>query len=105
VLAPTKINTTIEFRSISASKRHVVATGVGTAQPPYEHWKEEDETVDPDATKQYTEEEPEKYLYPLYFPPPAPAERERKRPTLAGDKGGEEEHAEAEKEEAGKGDD
>jgi len=104
VLIPTKINTVIEFRSISASKRHVVATGVGNAQPPYEHWKEEDETVDPDATKQYTEEEPEKYLYPLYFPPSAPAERERRK-QAADNKGGEEGHAEAEKEETGKGDD
>jgi len=80
VLVPTKINTNIEFRSIAAGKRHVVAIGVGNGQPPYENWNEEDENVDPDASKQYAEDDPEKYLYPLYFPPPSQG-RERKKPT------------------------
>jgi len=58
----------------------VVAIGVGNGQPPYENWNEEDENVDPDASKQYAEDDPEKYLYPLYFPPPSQG-RERKKPT------------------------
>jgi len=78
VLLPTKVAPTIEFRSISASKKHVIALGTGTSQPPYEGWKEEDENVDQDATKEYGELDPEKYLYPLYFPPPS-QERELKK--------------------------
>jgi len=78
VLVPTKLNSTIEFRHISASKRHLVTLGTGQEQPPYENWKEEDELIDPDSQKKYEETDPENYLYGLYFAPRQIKEKKKK---------------------------
>jgi len=84
VLVPTKIATAIEFKLISGGKKHIVGIGAGQAQPPYESWKEDDEMVDPAATKEYTDLDPEEYLYPLYFPQPK-QDREKKKTTTEED--------------------
>eukprot|EP01124_Arcella_intermedia_P020538 TRINITY_DN28025_c0_g1_i1.p1 TRINITY_DN28025_c0_g1~~TRINITY_DN28025_c0_g1_i1.p1 ORF type:complete len:440 (-),score=107.13 TRINITY_DN28025_c0_g1_i1:39-1328(-) len=88
VLVPTALSqNTIEFKSISASKKHVIALGTGAHKLPWDNWTSEDELVDPDASKVYpnpeTENrEPEAYLYNLYFP----KEKEKKTPHHSEDK-------------------
>jgi len=80
LLVPTKLNSSIEFRHISTSRRHIVVLGIGQEQPPSENWKE-DELVDPDVNKKYDETDPERYLYGLYFAPRVQIKDKRKKST------------------------